>query len=112
MSKGIGDILIKLRNETGYTQEQLCGGLCSVSTLARIESNELLPEYFLLDRIFGRLGKSTERLEYVLPGDVYELYELRYKIQAAVSYRKFDEAEELLAEYEKKKQAGTFLRKK
>lgn len=105
MSKRIGDIIIKLRDETGYSQEQLCAGLCLGSTMARIEANSLTPEHFLLDRLFGRLGKSTERLEYILPAEVYELYELRYRIQAAIVYQNFEEAEELLQEYEKKKQA-------
>lgn len=100
MSKGIGDIIIKLRMEAGYTQEQLCAGICAVSTIARIEGNELVPDYFLLDRIFERLGRSAERLEYVLSSKVYTLYELRYRIQEAILYRDFVEAEELLAEYE------------
>lgn len=103
MSRGIGDIISKLRGEAGYTQEQLSSGLCLGSTLARIEANALIPDQFILDRLFGHLGKSTERLEYILPIEVYEVYELRYRIQSAVLYQKFEEAEELLQQYEEKK---------
>ncbi len=105
MHQGIGTLLTKLREEKGYTQEQLCKGICSVSKLAKIEKNITLPDYFQLDRLFARLGKSTERLEYVLPRDIYELYELQYRIQAAICHLEFPQAEALLLEYAGKRPA-------
>ena len=53
----------------------------------------------------GRLGKSVERLEYVMPLSVYRIYERRQDIQEAILHGKLDEAENLLDLYEKEKSA-------
>lgn len=105
MRKGIGEVITRLRTQAGYTQEQLCRGLCSRTDIARIERNQSAPESFLLDKLFGRLGKSTDRLEYVLPLEVYEIYELRYFIQTAICHLQLEEAEMLLRKYGETTQA-------
>lgn len=105
MGKGIGEILYRLRREAGISQQQLCWGLCSAPQLTRMEQNQLVPDHFLLDRLFRRMGKSTELLEYILPLDVYELYELQYQIQTNICYQNLDTAELFLVQYEQKKQA-------
>lgn len=105
MRNEIGNLLMTLRKENKYTQNQLCKGLYSVSSYAKIESGESVPGYFELDYLFGRLGKSTERLEYVLPLEIYELYELQYFVQRAICHREFEKAENLLDQYEKHKLA-------
>lgn len=109
MSKGIGNIVVRLREESKCTLEQLCEGICSKSHMARIEQNESVPDPFVLDRLFGRMGKSTERLEYVLSKENYELYELQYQIQREILYRNFEEAEKFLEIYEGKKKAKQSL---
>ena len=98
----LGGLLLRLRKEAGLSQGLLCSGLCSVSRYARIEREELEPDFFLLDRLMGRLGKSVERLEYVMPLSIYRIYERRQDIQEAILYGKLDEAENLLDLYEKK----------
>lgn len=101
----LGGLLLRLRKEAGFSQGLLCSGVCSVSRYARIEREELEPDFFLLDRLMGRLGKSVERLEYVMPLSVYRIYERRQDIQEAILYGKLDEAENLLDLYEKEKLA-------
>ena len=101
----LGGLLLRLRKEAGLSQGLLCSGLCSVSRYARIEREELEPDFFLLDRLMGRLGKSVERLEYVMPLSVYRIYERRQDIQEAILHGKLDEAENLLDLYEKEKSA-------
>lgn len=109
MGKEIGDIIFKLRQDEKLSQKQVCDGLCSVAHFARMEQNQAAIEHFLLDRIFGRLGKSTERLEYVLPKDAYDIYELRYLIQRSIVYKDFEKANGYLKEYESKKVAAKLL---
>lgn len=101
----LGGLLRRLRKEVGFSQGLLCSGVCSVSRYARIEREELEPDFFLLDRLMGRLGKSVERLEYVMPLSVYRIYERRQDIQEAILHGKLDEAENLLDLYEKEKSA-------
>lgn len=105
IGKGIGEILFRLREEQKITLEQLSKGICSNSQLTRIEQNQLVPDYFLLDFLFGRLGKSTERLEYVLPLEYYELYELRFLIQKHICHMELEQAEQNIQMYEQKKMA-------
>ena len=70
-----------LREKEGVRQTQLCKGLCSHAKYVRIEYDQQEMDFFLIDRLMGRLGKSVERLTYVLPIEVYEMYELRQEIQ-------------------------------
>lgn len=104
--KGIGALLERLRIEQGCTMEQLGRGICTPSQIEKIEKDEQSVDPFLIDRLFGRLGKSTERLEYVLPIEAYELYEFRYLIQTNICRRQLGEAEKLLKAYEKRKSSN------
>ena len=100
--QGIGQLLWKLREKEGIRQKQLCMGISSLSKYARIQQEI---DFFLIDRIMGRLGKSVERLTYILPMDVYKIYELRQEVQQKICQRKWEEAEQYLDEYEKNKRA-------
>ena len=103
--QGIGQLLWKLREKEGIRQKQLCLGISSVSKYARIEADQQEIDFFLIDRIMGRLGKSVERLTYILPRDIYDIYELRQEIQQKICQKKWEEAKQCLLEYEKNKRA-------
>ena len=103
--QGIGQLLWKLREKEGIRQKQLCLGISSVSKYARIEADQQEIDFFLIDRIMGRLGKSVERLTYILPRDIYNIYELRQEIQQKICQKKWEEAKQCLLEYEKNKRA-------
>lgn len=109
--QGIGQLLWKLREKEGIRQKQLCLGISSVSKYARIEADQQEIDFFLIDRVMGRMGKSVERLTYILPRDIYNIYELRQEIQQKICQRKWEEAEQCLAEYEKNKRAKEPLHK-
>ena len=76
-----------------------------MSKYARIEADQQEIDFFLIDRIMGRLGKSVERLTYILPRDIYDIYELRQEIQQKICQKKWEEAKQCLLEYEKNKRA-------
>lgn len=103
MKQHIGEIIADLREKIGCTQMQLSLKLCSVAETARIESGPKIPNQFLLDILFGRMGRATDRLEYILPFSVYQTYELQFQIQKEILYRNLEEAGRLLDEYKKKK---------
>ena len=109
--QGIGQLLWKLREKEGIRQKQLCLGISSVSKYARMEADQQEIDFFLIDdgvendRIMGRLGKSVERLTYILPRDIYNIYELRQEIQQKICQKKWEEAKQCLLEYEKNKRA-------
>lgn len=103
MSEHIGEMIMMLREEKGYTQGQLCKKICSVAELANIERGQREPGHFLLDRLFERLGKATDRLEYVLSKEIYQLYELQFQIQREILYGRFADAGRLLEQYASQK---------
>ena len=102
MFEDIGKHIYRLRVQAGYTQAELCRGICSVVQFSRIETGKLIPQFFLLDRFLGRLGESVRGMEYILPLETYELYEFRHKVQMHICHGRFRTAEQLLTEYEKK----------
>lgn len=104
-TKGIGSCCGNLREKEGVRQTQLCKGLCSHAKYVRIEYDQQEMDFFLIDRLMGRLGKSVERLTYVLPIEVYEIYELRQEIQQNICLGKWEEAEQCLEEYQKNRKA-------
>ncbi len=104
-TKRIGQLLWKLREKEGIRQTQLCKGLCSHAKYVRIEYDQQEIDFFLIDRLMGRLGKSVERLTYILPIEVYEIYELRQEIQQNICLGKWEEAEQCLESYQKNRKA-------
>lgn len=104
-TKRIGQLLWKLREKEGVRQAQLCKGLCSQAKYVRIEYDQQEIDFFLIDCLMGRLGKSVERLTYILPVDVYEIYELRQEIQQEICLGKLEEAEQCLEKYKKNRRA-------
>ena len=61
--------------------------------------------FFQIDRLFSRLGKTPTKLEYVLSKEAYEIYKLRYYIEKNVATRSLNKAKYYLNEYESLKQS-------
>ena len=76
---GLGIVLQNLRMEQGISQKELSQGLCSVSTLFRIESGERMPDQMLFDSLVSRLGKDSVKWELILKeNDKRLLYKRNY----------------------------------
>ena len=100
----IGRFIHILRTRNNISQGRLSKGLCSIATLSRIELGERIPDKFLLDALFQRLGKSPDKFEVLLAEKDYFLYEQRKEIEKALFYKDYDRAEALLLEYQGKKE--------
>lgn len=103
------NILTELRYKRGITQSKLCYGICSDSEYSRIESGQSLPDYFVLNSLFSRLGKSTDKLEFVLNRMEYEMYWTRFQIGSELGRGNFLKVEQLLIEYQEQKPAQRSL---
>lgn len=57
----LGTYIRKRREELKTSQEDLCEGLCAVSTLSRIENNQQDPSRNLTKSLLERLGLPTDR---------------------------------------------------
>ena len=95
----IGYIIKQRREELHYTQEELAEGICSVTTLSRIENGERLPSKDNFEMLFQRLGISDTILFESVDENTLYLHELKFKIRQAVINYRYAEAQELIGDY-------------
>ncbi len=73
----IGRMIGYERGKRKISMQMLSEGLCSVSVLQRLESSERFPDFFVLERLIERLGKSINKMEFLYSEAAYEIYYLR-----------------------------------
>ena len=100
MIHNVGRILFRLREEMGISQAQLGRGLADVVELSRLEHGGMEPDYFLMEALFQRLGKSMDKLELVISEEEYQLIFLRSMILEGMENRNYELVEKVLKEYE------------
>lgn len=98
---GIGTVIKNLRKEEGVSQTKLIKGLCSHTTLCRIESEERRPDQLLLEAILQRLGKSFDKFGTIISVKDYHMLEERDNIWNALLREEYEEAYHRLRSYEK-----------
>ncbi len=97
---GIGELILKLREERGMTQEELGGGLCTQKLLSKLEMGKCMPDFFLLDALMSRLGKSADKLEYVISKEDYQFFAKRIEIETELEEENRAGVKKRLEEYE------------
>ncbi|MFW5651343.1 MAG: helix-turn-helix domain-containing protein [Acetivibrio ethanolgignens] len=98
---GIGELLLEQRGKRGVTQKELAQGLCKQKELSRIEMGEALPGCFLLDALMSRLGRGSDKLEYVVTKQEYDFWVQRAAIERALENEKYEKAKRKIETYEK-----------
>ena len=106
-----GKIITSLRMDRKISLKMLANGLCSIATLSRIERCERIPDKLLLDAIFQRLGKSSDKLEVILTDSDHKLYLHRQQIEKCIIAGDYQEAKKLLDEYANKSEAKEVVHK-
>lgn len=104
--KMIGNMIAYERSKQGISAQRLSEGVCSVSALQRLENGVRLPDFFVLERLIERLGKSVNKMEFLYDEGAYDIYYLREIIEKSVEQREYEEAEGALAYYESRPEAG------
>lgn len=104
--KMIGSMIAYERSKQGISSQRLSEGVCSVSALQRLERGVRLPDFFVLERLIERLGKSVNKMEFLYDEGAYDIYYLREIIEKSVEQREYEEAEGALAYYESRPEAG------
>ena len=88
----IGACIRQLREEQNVNQEDLCRGLCSKSTLSRIERGCHVPSMGTVALLLQRLGVNEDSLSFLLGTAEMEISNLHKEIEALNAQRKYDEA--------------------
>lgn len=97
----LGDLIREKREQRGFTQQELCDGICDQKTLSRIERNATTPSFYVVEALAQRLAISLEENYYRLFKNGAEIADLRDKITAAQQKYDYDAVNNLLDEFEK-----------
>ncbi|MDE6874398.1 MAG: helix-turn-helix domain-containing protein [Lachnospiraceae bacterium] len=100
-----------LRSRANMTKRMLCDGLCSDQKLFMIEEEAQI-DMLLFVSLLERLGKSDERLAYILTAEEYRRVTLRDRMEEALRFGRPLEAKRIFWEYCRENPAGRnrFLR--
>lgn len=96
---GIGKIICREREHAGISQNELCAGICSVTTLSRLEWREKNIGKWTIDAFLQRLGKSQDKFWTIVHIGDYELMELRRRIWNNILYGSCEEAQKDIQKY-------------
>lgn len=97
----LGRILRENREKQKLSKQKVCRGLCTVMALSRYESDERIPDKFLMDALLERLGFQPSKYEFVASDQEFEYSMKRAQIEKLL-YEKRDvqACREALQEYE------------
>lgn len=84
MMQQLGIMLCKEREKMGVTQKNIAEGIISISELCRVERGEQEIDYFTLQALFERLGKSIDKLELAVSASEYEFISCREGIERSI----------------------------
>ncbi len=96
----IGKMINHERIRQKISPDILVHGICSVPVLKRLERGERLPDYFVLERLVERLGKSINKLDYLYSQATYEIHFLRESIENNLEQKNFTGMADALTHYE------------
>mgnify|MGYP002626990504 CR=1 FL=1 len=107
----VGGIIKEYREKNDISQKQLCRGLCSISTLCKIEKGDQNPSsYKLLEALVQRVGAPLSIIDVPLTPTEFERMQLLRKIESFVLHKKYD-FKDLLDQYKNLTPSMTDLEK-
>lgn len=98
----MGEIIFDIREVEGIAQNVLCEGICSASTLSRLEWEGRNISQWLIDALLQRLGKSQDSFWSIISISDYRLLEQRENIWNDILCGDYEEARSGLIAYEKR----------
>lgn len=96
----VGDFIRETRERRGYTQEELCYGICSVPSLSRIENGAQVPGSRRLDALLQRLGCGNQVFNEFVSKEETKIYELTKNIRRAIMDENIEELKRGLLDIE------------
>ena len=87
----IGGIIKEYREKNDISQKQLCRGLCSISTLCKIEKGDQNPSSFkLLEALAQRAGVSLFMIDIPLTPTEFERTQIMREIASCIASTNFE----------------------
>lgn len=95
----VGDIIRHIREDQGISLYQLANGICSVSTLSRMEAGDREPELIMMEMLLSRLGYQPQKFEMNGSPKEFEQYEARSRMRTYVREHQPKQLQEMLEDY-------------
>lgn len=95
----IGDIMRNARRKHGLTQEELAFGICSVSTLSKIETGSRKPHCRTFEALMQRMGEPLEMYIHYMGKRELERRRLIKSLEHAMRTKNGTRIREILKEY-------------
>lgn len=96
----IGELIRQRRIECGFSQEELCYGICEQPTMSRIENGTTTPSRSKLTALLQRLGMIGEKYYALLSENELAVANLQSEITSCIVRRDFAEGLTKLAQLE------------
>ncbi len=96
----IGDMVYESRRARGYSQEELSFGICSTSSLSRIENGSQIPGRKIFEALMQRLGISDSLYSAYISKEEMEICRFVEKLVWSLERLDFAESERLVHELE------------
>lgn len=94
-------VLIRnFRHERNISQEILYEGLCGKKTYYQMESGDSVMNQLLFERLLSRLHIQHRLFDIMLTDEEFDRLECRYEINLYIQKKQWEQAEQLLKEYE------------
>lgn len=94
-----GVVLSYFRKKYGLTLEQICDGICSPSTLHRLEEGRRCTDSLTSSLLLERIGKQANQFELILNDADYELWLARESILQHMQQKEYVQVHKELAHY-------------
>lgn len=95
----LGVLLKYKRMKKKINGRELVRGLCSQSTLARFEMGERNLDFFMIQRLIGRVGMSINKLEFLYAEEHYDVLMAREYIGILLEEKRYEEVKKELDIY-------------
>lgn len=89
----IGEVLKETRERRKCSQEEVCYGICTPSTLSRIENGMQIPGRRILEALTQRLGITDNLYTTYMGKSELELYETGKRLMRSIGHGKYKKAE-------------------
>ena len=99
MIQQLGVMLSKERDKLRETQKRIAEGIISVPELCRLEHGGHEIDYFTLQALFERMGKSIDKLELAVSSSEYESVAYRIEIERSIEDWDYQKLKKLLSRY-------------
>lgn len=96
----VGEMVYEHRTARGYSQEELSFGICSTSSLSRIENNCQIPGRTIFEALMQRLGVSDSLFSVYVSREEMEIHKLVQEMAWSLERLNFGKVKRIVEELE------------